>query len=34
MRYLEGWRFTPFSPQEPQVEQWGMITVRFLLHAR
>lgn len=34
MRYLEGWRFTPLSPQEPQVDQWGMITVRFLLHER
>jgi TonB family protein len=34
MRYLEGWRFTPLAPQEPQVEQWGTITVRFLLHER
>jgi TonB family protein len=33
-RYLEGWRFTPLPPHEPQVEQWGTITVRFLLHER
>jgi TonB family protein len=34
IRYLEGWRFTPLSLQEPQVEQWGLITVRFLPHTR
>jgi TonB family protein len=34
IRYLEGWRFTPLPPHEPQVEQWGTITVRFLLHER
>jgi TonB family protein len=34
IRYLEGWRFTPLPLQEPQVEQWGLITVRFLPHAR
>jgi TonB family protein len=34
MRYLEGWRFTPLPPHEPQVEQWGTITIRFLLRAR
>jgi TonB family protein len=32
IRYLEGWRFTPLPQHEPQVEQWGTITVRFLLH--
>jgi TonB family protein len=30
IRYLEGWRFTPLPPYEPQEEQWGTITVRFL----
>lgn len=30
IRYLEGWRFTPLPLHEPQVEQWGIITVRFL----
>jgi TonB family protein len=34
IRYLEGWRFTPLPPHEPQVEQWGTITIRFLLRAR
>ena len=34
MRYLEGWRFTPLPPHEPQIEQWGTITIRFLLRAR
>lgn len=34
MRYLEAWRFTPLLPHEPQVEQWGTITVRFLLRER
>ena len=30
IRYLEGWRFTPLASHEPQEEQWGTITVRFL----
>ena len=30
IRYLEGWRFTPLASYEPQEEQWGTITVRFL----
>jgi TonB family protein len=34
MRYLEGWRFTPLPPHESQVEQWGTITIRFLLRER
>lgn len=34
IRYLEGWRFTPLPPHEPQIEQWGTITVRFLLPER
>ncbi len=34
IRYLEGWRFTPLPPHEPQEEQWGTITVRFLLPQR
>lgn len=34
MRYLEGWRFTPLPPYEPQEEQWGTITIRFLLPKR
>jgi TonB family protein len=34
IRYLEGWRFTPLPPHEPQVEQWGTITIRFLLRER
>jgi TonB family protein len=34
IRYLEGWRFTPLPPHEPQNEQWGTITIRFLLHER
>lgn len=34
IRYLAGWRFTPLPPYEPQVEQWGTITVRFLVHER
>jgi TonB family protein len=33
MRYLNGWRFAPLPPHEPQVEQWGTITVRFVPHA-
>ncbi len=34
IRYLEGWRFTPLPSHESQVEQWGLITVRFLLKGR
>jgi TonB family protein len=34
IRYLEGWRFTPLPSHEPQVEQWGTITIRFLLRER
>jgi TonB family protein len=34
IRYLEGWRFTPLPPHEPQVEQWGTITIRFLVRER
>ena len=34
IQYLEGWRFTPLPPHEPQVEQWGTITVRFRLPER
>jgi TonB family protein len=34
IRYLEGWRFTPLLPHESQVEQWGTITIRFLLRER
>ena len=34
IRYLEGWRFTPLPPHEPQIEQWGTITVRFILPDR
>ena len=34
IRYLEGWRFTPLPPHESQVEQWGTITIRFLLRER
>ena len=34
IRYLEGWHFTPLAPHEPQEEQWGTITVRFLPPAR
>jgi TonB family protein len=34
IRYLEGWRFTPLPPHEPQIEQWGTITIRFLPRAR
>jgi TonB family protein len=30
IRYLEGWRFTPLASHEPQEEQWGTITIRFL----
>jgi TonB family protein len=30
IRYLSGWRFSPLAPHEPQKEQWGTITVRFL----
>lgn len=30
IHYIEGWRFTPLPPHEPQAEQWGTITVRFL----
>lgn len=30
IRYLERWRFTPLPLHESQVEQWGVITVRFL----
>jgi len=30
IRYLAGWRFSPLLPHEPQEEQWGTITVRFL----
>lgn len=30
IRYLERWRFTPLPLHESQVEQWGIITVRFL----
>ena len=34
IRYLERWRFTPLLPYEPQLEQWGTITVRFLMQER
>jgi TonB family protein len=34
IRYLEGWRFTPLPPHESQAEQWGTITIRFLLRER
>ena len=34
IRYLEGWRFTPLPLHEPQVEQWGTLTVRFLFSER
>jgi TonB family protein len=34
IRYLEEWRFTPLPSHEPQVEQWGTITIRFLLRER
>jgi TonB family protein len=34
IRYLTEWRFTPLPPHEPQVEQWGTITIRFLLRER
>jgi TonB family protein len=34
IRYIEGWRFNPLSPREEQQEQWGTITVRFLLPTR
>jgi TonB family protein len=34
IRYLEGWRFTPLPRHEPQIEQWGTITIRFLLRSR
>ena len=34
IRYLRGWRFTPLSPYEAQEEQWGTMTVRFLLPTR
>lgn len=30
IRYLQGWRFSPLLPYEPQEEQWGTITLRFL----
>lgn len=30
IRFLERWRFTPLPLHESQVEQWGIITVRFL----
>jgi len=33
-RYIEGWRFNPLPPNEEQQEQWGTITVRFLLPTR
>jgi TonB family protein len=33
-RYIEGWRFNPLPPHEAQQEQWGTITVRFLLPTR
>jgi TonB family protein len=34
IRYLSGWRFSPLSSHEPQKEQWGTITVRFLRPTR
>ena len=34
IRYLAGWRFSPLLPHEPQEEQWGRITVRFLRPTR
>jgi len=34
IRYIEGWRFNPLPPHEAQQEQWGTITVRFLLPTR
>ncbi len=30
IRYLQGWRFSPLRSYEPQEEQWGTITLRFL----
>jgi TonB family protein len=34
IRYLAGWRFSPLLPHEPQEEQWGRMTVRFLRPTR
>lgn len=34
IQYIEGWRFTPLPPHESQEEQWGTITMRFLLPQR
>ena len=29
---LQRWKFTPLSPDVPQVKQWGEILIRFLLY--
>lgn len=34
IRYLQGWRFTALSQYDLQEEQWGTMTVRFLLPNR
>lgn len=29
--YLQGWRFNTLSPDQPQKDQWGTITIRFTI---
>ncbi|MBW1645346.1 MAG: hypothetical protein JRJ56_03315 [Deltaproteobacteria bacterium] len=29
--YLQGWRFNTLSPDQPQRDQWGTITIRFTI---
>ena len=31
VQYLKQWRFAPFSKDQPQVEQWGTIPIKFKL---
>jgi TonB family protein len=31
IQYLKQWRFVPLSKDQPQVEQWGVIPIKFKL---
>jgi TonB family protein len=32
IQYLKQWRFVPLSKDQPQVEQWGTIPIKFKIH--
>jgi len=31
IQYLKQWRFAPLPKDQPQVEEWGMIPIKFKL---